>query len=499
MDDDDERSPSAAQQQPRGGEGSKGFSLWGVAEAVAASVKESANEFVTSVQDTDWKSELVTFGKTVQDETAEIGARTVRAVETLPETGIALPDFGPTGKEVQQQLQGMGTSISRFGKGLMSTTKGMLQQAIDTIDAEMDSAFKSAPKGSKRSGRSPSSLSTMKYSRFESEVSAMQRDSGTYCDEPDNEQEFAEWKDRFDLVGQKADIEELIKGNAFMAELQSRIVPLIVEYDVFWTRYFFRLHKLQEKHKLRKELAERTTRLHEEEEQTAWDDDFDVEDGEDDDDQQQALAAAAPPQKEKPLPSKGASAVADAPQRHQDASVKSQDQAAAGKATTKEVESSEKNGGFDVDATDREARKVSLEGGAKEQGGSSEEKPLPVSTSAGAQPQPLAAVLATIPVESEESSGRTASDESPSARVKTATESDTIEMESTSDGSGNRGWCVVSSPRDKSALRATAGHKDNAGPSTSIPAAISENDDDDDGDDDDGDDEAVDEDWGNWD
>lgn len=32
------------------------------------------------------------------------------------------------------------------------------------------------------------------------------------------------------------------------------------------------------------------------------------------------------------------------------------------------------------------------------------------------------------------------SDESPSARVKTATESDTLELESTSDGSGNREW-----------------------------------------------------------
>ncbi len=30
--------------------------------------------------------------------------------------------------------------------------------------------------------------------------------------------------------------------------MQARIVPLIVEYDAFWTRYFYRLHKLQQKH-----------------------------------------------------------------------------------------------------------------------------------------------------------------------------------------------------------------------------------------------------------
>jgi hypothetical protein len=29
-------------------------------------------------------------------------------------------------------------------------------------------------------------------------------------------------------------------GNAFMAELQSRIVPLLVEKEDFWARYFYR-------------------------------------------------------------------------------------------------------------------------------------------------------------------------------------------------------------------------------------------------------------------
>ncbi|GMH41568.1 hypothetical protein BSKO_09478 [Bryopsis sp. KO-2023] len=481
VDDDDENSPRPAQQQARAGEGSVGFSLWGVAEAVASSVKESANEFVSSVQETDWKSELATFGKTVQNETAEIGAMTVKAVETLPESGIPLPDFGPRGKEVQQQLHGMGSSISRFGKGLVSSTRGILQQAIDTIDHEMESV-QSSPKGSRRGGRSSTSLSTMKYSRFESEVSAMQRDSGTYCDEPENEEEFAEWKDEFDLVGQKSDIEELIKGNAFMAELQSRIVPLIVEYDVFWTRYFFRLHKLQEKHKLRQELAERATRLHEEEEQAAWDDDFDMEDEDDE-------APPPPPQQQDPK----IEAAKEASQHQPIGAETSQERQSASVSLSKDEEGGEKSRDADVDVAASDFRNVSLDD-AKEQ------KLLPVSTSAGGQPQPLASALATIPVESEESSGRTASDESPSARVKTATESDTVEMESTSDGSGNRGWCVVTSPRDKSGLRSAAVHKDDAGPSTDIPEAISENTDDEDEDEDGEDDgEAVDEDWGNWD
>ena len=43
----------------------------------------------------------------------------------------------------------------------------------------------------------------------------------------------------FKLEERKADIEAITGGNAFMAELQSRIVPLIVQYDAFWTRYFY--------------------------------------------------------------------------------------------------------------------------------------------------------------------------------------------------------------------------------------------------------------------
>lgn len=69
----------------RSNESQLGFSLWGVAEAVANSVKETANDIVSSVQDTDWKSELAMFSKTVQDDTLEFGIRTVRAVETLPD------------------------------------------------------------------------------------------------------------------------------------------------------------------------------------------------------------------------------------------------------------------------------------------------------------------------------------------------------------------------------------------------------------------------------
>jgi hypothetical protein len=41
-------------------------------------------------------------------------------------------------------------------------------------------------------------------------------------------------------------------------------VPLIVEYDAFWTRYFYRLHKLEQKHQQFLQLAQRAQQPEEE-------------------------------------------------------------------------------------------------------------------------------------------------------------------------------------------------------------------------------------------
>ena len=65
----------------------------------------------------------------------------------------------------------------------------------------------------------------------------------------------------FSLEAQRPEIEAIIADNTFMAELQSRIVPLIVEYNVFWTRYFYRLHLLREKHSQRQQLAQRAQQV----------------------------------------------------------------------------------------------------------------------------------------------------------------------------------------------------------------------------------------------
>jgi len=72
------------------------------------------------------------------------------------------------------------------------------------------------------------------------QISALQRNSSTYCDEPEDGAAFAEWAAGFDLAQRRPAIAAVLAENAFMAELHSRVVPLIVEADVFWQRYFYR-------------------------------------------------------------------------------------------------------------------------------------------------------------------------------------------------------------------------------------------------------------------
>eukprot|EP00878_Enallax_costatus_P042469 GHUV01049838.1.p2 GENE.GHUV01049838.1~~GHUV01049838.1.p2 ORF type:complete len:120 (+),score=17.58 GHUV01049838.1:232-591(+) len=56
-------------------------SLWNVATAVTSAVKQTADEVVKSVQQTDWKSELATFTHEVEAE----AQKAVEVVQHLPQ------------------------------------------------------------------------------------------------------------------------------------------------------------------------------------------------------------------------------------------------------------------------------------------------------------------------------------------------------------------------------------------------------------------------------
>ena len=62
------------------------FDFWGVATAVADTVKRSTAELAGSVRDTDWRAEIEAFGKTMREDTEQLGHRTAEVVENIPTT-----------------------------------------------------------------------------------------------------------------------------------------------------------------------------------------------------------------------------------------------------------------------------------------------------------------------------------------------------------------------------------------------------------------------------
>lgn len=266
-----------APESPKEAAGSS-FNFWGVANAVAETVKRGTVEIASTVRETDWRAEIQAFGRDVLEETEELGQTAVVAVEHAVEHVEQLPQHAQTAlpvieerrRQVQQQLGQYGSHIGRFGREFVANTTELFEQARDTIQQEMSAA---AAEGRPRrvAAGGASATAGAKYSRLDSDIAAMQRDSSTYCDEPADTEAYHAWLQTFDLEERKSDIEAVVRDNTFMAELQARIVPLIVEHDTFWRRYFYRVHLLKETHAQRAALAARAAAPPEEE--VAWDDD----------------------------------------------------------------------------------------------------------------------------------------------------------------------------------------------------------------------------------
>lgn len=254
------------------------LSFWGVASVLTATVKAKTTQVLTAVQETDWRAELEAFQQGAKEDAEAVGKgadivmhKAKEAAEQLPTALEHLPGSAAT---LQARAEAAGTvarvqagrslaGLAGLGSKLVLGTHDLLEQISHAVQNEMALIDDSGS-----AARLPSSSKALtgqaKYSRFEADVAAMQRDSTTYCDEPEDVEDFEAWLAGFDLVARKPDVDSLIAENTFMSELQARIVPLIVEYDAFWTRYFYRLHKLEQKHQQFLQLAQRAQQPEEE-------------------------------------------------------------------------------------------------------------------------------------------------------------------------------------------------------------------------------------------
>lgn len=171
-------------EQPAAG----GFNLWGIANAVAETVKKGTAELATTVRETDWREEIRAFGRDVVEETEELGQSAISVVEhavehvehlpqhvsthegplkahlvlisRLPSMSVpsaatisacsfcpvqaqtALPVMEERRRQVQQQLGQYGSHIGRFGREFVANTTELFEQvnALATVSLESTNA-----------------------------------------------------------------------------------------------------------------------------------------------------------------------------------------------------------------------------------------------------------------------------------------------------------------------------------------------------------------------
>lgn len=219
-----------------------------------------------------YRRDIEEFGTGLKKETAVIRDVASRAVKDLPaslEVGASV---------AQDSLESVGQAIDDIGSSVWRGTAEIITHGRDVLLAAEEHDIDS-PSDSSSQQLSSQSLSSQRYSRFDMQLRAIQCDENTYREEPEDLDGFSEWKLGFVLEDKSAEIENLSEANGVMGEIYSKVVPNVVDHDTFWSRYFYRIHKLKLVEDARVNLVNRAI-AGDEEEDLSWDIDDDEDDEE---------------------------------------------------------------------------------------------------------------------------------------------------------------------------------------------------------------------------
>ncbi|CAI8590770.1 unnamed protein product [Vicia faba] len=224
----------------------------------------------------NYRHDLEEFGSGLKIETSVIREAASRAVKDLP----ASLDVGAS--VAQESLETVGQAIDDIGSSVWKSTAQIISHGRDSLLApDSDSDSSNNGKRILRSSSSSQGLD-LKYSRFDVLMRGLQSDVNTYLEEPEDLENFNEWKLAFELDNKEEEIENLIKENSVVDEIYEMVVPSKIDDERFWSRYFYKLHKLNQAEEARTKLVKRA--ISGEEEDLSWDFDDDDDDNNDDGD-----------------------------------------------------------------------------------------------------------------------------------------------------------------------------------------------------------------------
>ncbi|KAF8027857.1 hypothetical protein BT93_E0704 [Corymbia citriodora subsp. variegata] len=273
--DDDPPPPAPATPQsprldPDPGPGSPPPGAGGGAWSFGGLIKTLATRSESVIE--SYRRDLEEFGSGLRKETAVIREAASRAVKDLPgslEAGASV---------AQESLESVGQTIDDIGATVLKSTAEILSHGKEALlDLDSDSSDHGSGRRSSSAGAQASDFK--KYSRFDAQLRAIQSDVSVYREEPEGSEEYGDWKLGFSLEEKREEIESLIGEGGAMREMYEKVVPEQVDHENFWSRYFYRVHKLKVAEDARARLVKRAI-SGDEEEDLRWDFEDEDEEGE---------------------------------------------------------------------------------------------------------------------------------------------------------------------------------------------------------------------------
>lgn len=212
-----------------------------------------------------YRKDFEEFGSGLKKETAVIRSVASRAVNDSLEIGASV---------AQEKLESVGQVIDDIGSSVFKSTAQVILQGREALLSDRDDSDSNSSSDyrglvNKRFGAG-SGDDKKSYSRFDMQLRALQNDASTYCSEPEDLGDYEKWRLDFDLESKKIEIENLVSENQLVGEIYREAVPEKVDDDTFWSRYFYRVHRLKQAEEARAKLVKRAL-AGEEEEDLSWD------------------------------------------------------------------------------------------------------------------------------------------------------------------------------------------------------------------------------------
>jgi hypothetical protein len=203
-----------------------------------------------------YRRDLAEFSTGLRRETEQLRDAAAKAARDLPSSAHA--------------LDGLADIVAQ-GKDAIAQAAAAASAASASASAPSDTPADSDP--------SSASGHLRYYSRYEAQLRALQSDPATFTADPEDAEDFAAWRVGFSVEERQEEIEALCYESDAVEGMLERLVPDAVESEVFWARYFYRVHRLKQQEDARAKLVKRAI-AQEEEEDLSWDVDDEVEEEE---------------------------------------------------------------------------------------------------------------------------------------------------------------------------------------------------------------------------